>query len=88
MVNARLVYQLEKNKCIPLFQSVFASLYVDDLQISCEGSDMRLIERQLQTAVHNIVKWCDHNGHSISPSKSYCLHFCRKRGIHPDPECE
>ncbi|GFU69673.1 uncharacterized protein TNCV_4965801 [Trichonephila clavipes] len=27
-----------------------ASLYVDDLQISCEGSDMRLIERQLQTA--------------------------------------
>ncbi|GFW97204.1 putative RNA-directed DNA polymerase from transposon X-element [Trichonephila clavipes] len=33
-----------------------ASLYVDDLQISCEGSDMRMIERQLQTAVNNIVK--------------------------------
>ncbi|GFV03612.1 putative RNA-directed DNA polymerase from transposon X-element [Trichonephila clavipes] len=105
VVNARLVYQLEKNKCIPLFQSGFckgrstldniitlsrrqmiASLYVDDLQISCEGSDMRLIERQLQTAVNNIVKWCDNNGHSLSPSKSCCVHFCRKRGIHPDPE--
>ncbi|GFV53288.1 putative RNA-directed DNA polymerase from transposon X-element [Trichonephila clavipes] len=107
MVNARLVYQLEKNKCIPLFQSgfrkgrstldniialenkirnAFASLYVDDLQISCEGSDMRMIERQLQTAVNNIVKWCDTNGHSISASKSCCVHFCRKRGIHPDPE--
>ncbi|GFV48670.1 probable RNA-directed DNA polymerase from transposon X-element [Trichonephila clavipes] len=159
MVNARLVYQLEKNKCIPLFQSDFrkgrstldniitlenkirnafvrrnhlvsiffdiekaydrtwrygilrtlfdfgfrgnlptfikhfvqlrtfrASLYVDDLQISCEGSDMRMIERQLQTAVNNIVKWCDSNGHSISASKSCCVHFCRKRGIHPDPE--
>ncbi|GFU46487.1 probable RNA-directed DNA polymerase from transposon X-element [Trichonephila clavipes] len=157
MVNARLVYQLEKNKCIPLFQSGFrkgrstldniitlenkietllseesfgfylfdiekaydrtwrygilrtlfifgfrgnlptfiqhflklrtfrASLYVDDLQISCEGSTC-LIERQLQTAVNNILKWCDTNGHSISASKSCCMHFCRKRGIHPDPE--
>ncbi|GFV86058.1 putative RNA-directed DNA polymerase from transposon X-element [Trichonephila clavipes] len=47
---------------------------------------MRMIERQLQTAVNNIVKWCDTNGHSISASKSCCVHFCRKRGIHPDPE--
>ncbi|GFX25563.1 probable RNA-directed DNA polymerase from transposon X-element [Trichonephila clavipes] len=70
----------------PECPSCNASLYVDDLQISCEGSDMRLIERQLQTAVNNIVKWCDTNGHSISASKSCCVHFCRKRGIHPDPE--
>ncbi|GFV96546.1 putative RNA-directed DNA polymerase from transposon X-element [Trichonephila clavipes] len=69
-----------------LSPSIQASLYVDDLQISCEGSDMRMIERQLQTAVNNIVKWCDTNGHSISASKSCCVHFCRKRGIHPDPE--
>ncbi|GFT76738.1 putative RNA-directed DNA polymerase from transposon X-element [Trichonephila clavipes] len=102
MVNARFVFQLEKHRCIPLFQSGFrkgrstldniimlenkASFYIDDLQISCEGSDMLLIERQLQTAVNNIVKWCDNNGHSISASKSCCVHFCRKRGIHPDPE--
>ncbi|GFU64638.1 putative RNA-directed DNA polymerase from transposon X-element [Trichonephila clavipes] len=39
-----------------------------------------------QTAINNIVKWCDNNGHSISASKSCCVHFCRKRGIHPDPE--
>ncbi|GFV39572.1 putative RNA-directed DNA polymerase from transposon X-element [Trichonephila clavipes] len=45
-----------------------------------------MIERQLQTAVNNIVKWCDSNGHSISASKSCCVHFCRKRGIHPDPD--
>ncbi|GFW93638.1 putative RNA-directed DNA polymerase from transposon X-element [Trichonephila clavipes] len=66
--------------------SIQASLYVDDLQINCEGSGMCMIERQLQTAVNNIVKWCDSNGHSISASKSCCVHFCRKRGIHPDPE--
>ncbi|GFW99905.1 putative RNA-directed DNA polymerase from transposon X-element [Trichonephila clavipes] len=66
--------------------SIQASLYVDNLQISCEVSDMRIIERQYQTAVNNIVKWCDSNGYSISASKSCCVHFCRKRGIHPDPE--
>ncbi|GFS93578.1 putative RNA-directed DNA polymerase from transposon X-element [Trichonephila clavipes] len=52
-----------------------ASLYVDDLQISCDSSDMRMIERQLQTAINNILKWCDTNGHSISASKSCCVHF-------------
>ncbi|GFS74839.1 putative RNA-directed DNA polymerase from transposon X-element [Trichonephila clavipes] len=59
-------------------------LYVDDLQISCQGSDMRLIERQLQTTVNRLVKWYDQNGHRISPSKSRCIHFCRKRNLHPD----
>ncbi|GFX38224.1 uncharacterized protein TNCV_3838231 [Trichonephila clavipes] len=69
-----------------LNEDSLASLYVDDMQISCEGSDMRMIERQLQTAVNNLVKSCDTNGHSISASKSCCVHFCCKRGVHPDPE--
>ncbi|GFW95690.1 probable RNA-directed DNA polymerase from transposon X-element [Trichonephila clavipes] len=57
--------------------SVRGMLYVDDLQVSCQGSDMRLIERQLQTTVNRLVQWCDQNGHTISPSKSSCVHFCR-----------
>ncbi|GFX86954.1 putative RNA-directed DNA polymerase from transposon X-element [Trichonephila clavipes] len=65
--------------------SVRGMLYVDDLQVSCQGSDMRLIERQLQTTVTRLVKWCDQNGHTISPFKSNCVHFCRKRNLHPDP---
>ncbi|GFT90271.1 uncharacterized protein TNCV_701831 [Trichonephila clavipes] len=65
--------------------SVRGMLYVDDLQVSCQGSDMRLIERQLQTTVNRLVQWCDQNGHTISPSKSNCVHFCRKRNLHPDP---
>ncbi|GFV85000.1 putative RNA-directed DNA polymerase from transposon X-element [Trichonephila clavipes] len=69
-----------------LSPSIEASFYVDDLQNSCEGSDIGMIERQLQTAVNNIVKWCDTHGQSISASKSCCVHICRKRGIHPDPE--
>ncbi|GFT65495.1 putative RNA-directed DNA polymerase from transposon X-element [Trichonephila clavipes] len=65
--------------------SVRGMLYVDDLQVSCQGSDMRLIERQLLTTVNRLVQWCDQNGHTISPSKSSCVHFCRKRNLHPDP---
>ncbi|GFT94123.1 probable RNA-directed DNA polymerase from transposon X-element [Trichonephila clavipes] len=65
--------------------SVRGMLYVDDLQVFCQGSDMRLIERQLQTTVNRLVQWCDQNGHTISPSKSSCVHFCRKRNLHPDP---
>ncbi|XP_055925872.1 uncharacterized protein LOC129957542 [Argiope bruennichi] len=46
---------------------------------------MNLIERQLQNAVDRVVNWCNNNGHTISPEKSRCIHFCRKRNIHSDP---
>ncbi|GBL94245.1 hypothetical protein AVEN_16774-1 [Araneus ventricosus] len=65
--------------------SVHGNLYVDDLQISCQGSNMDLIERQLQNAVNKLVAWCNNNGHAISPEKSRCVHFCRERSIHLDP---
>ncbi|GBO17316.1 putative RNA-directed DNA polymerase from transposon X-element [Araneus ventricosus] len=65
--------------------SVHGNLYVDDLQISCQGSNMDLIERQLQNAVNKLVAWCNNNGHAISPERSRCVHFCRKRSIHLDP---
>ncbi|XP_055943540.1 uncharacterized protein LOC129974623 [Argiope bruennichi] len=65
--------------------SVCGTLYVDDLQISCQGSNMNLIERQLQRAVNKLISWCDENGHTLSPEKSRCVHFCRKRSLHPDP---
>ncbi|XP_055924449.1 uncharacterized protein LOC129956547 [Argiope bruennichi] len=65
--------------------SVKGTLYVDDLQISCQGSSMYLIERQLQHAVNKLMTWCNENGHTLSAEKSRCVHFCRKTGIHPDP---
>jgi ribonuclease HI len=65
--------------------SVSANLYVDDLHISCEGADIRYIERQLQISVNNILNWANMNGFKFSASKSCAVHFCRKRGIHPDP---
>ncbi|GFX90668.1 RNase H domain-containing protein [Trichonephila clavipes] len=46
---------------------------------------MRLMEQQTQNTVNKLVKWCDENGHNISAGRSCCVHFCRKRVLHPDP---
>ncbi|GBN73572.1 hypothetical protein AVEN_38900-1 [Araneus ventricosus] len=65
--------------------SVHGSLYVDDLQISCQGSNMPLIERQLQNAVNKLVAWCDNNGHAISPEKSSLQNIMGCRWNLPTP---
>ncbi|GBM95212.1 hypothetical protein AVEN_113995-1 [Araneus ventricosus] len=46
---------------------------------------MQLIERQLQTAINNIVEWSNKSGFTISAQKTIGIHFC-KRPLHPDPE--
>ncbi|GBM14706.1 putative RNA-directed DNA polymerase from transposon X-element [Araneus ventricosus] len=66
--------------------SVRGYLYVDDLYISCTGTNMNFIQRQLQTAVNNITQWCNSNGFTISTCKTAGVHFCRKRNLHLDPE--
>ena len=47
---------------------------------------MRYIERQLQLAINRIISWTNQNGFTFSVDKTHCVHFCRVRGIHPDPE--
>ncbi|GBL85216.1 RNA-directed DNA polymerase from mobile element jockey [Araneus ventricosus] len=65
---------------------VHGSLYVDDFQIHCSGTDMSFVVRQIQTAISRITEWADKNGFVFSVSKTKCMHFCRRRGLHPDPE--
>ena len=67
-------------------QTVHGNLYVDDLNIFCQGKDIRYIERQLQLAMNRIVAWTNKNGFIFSTDKTHCVHFCRRRGVHPDPE--
>ncbi|GBN33067.1 hypothetical protein AVEN_7606-3 [Araneus ventricosus] len=67
-----------------LLSCVHGNLYVDDLQISCQGSNLNLIE-QLQNAVNKLVAWCNNNGFAICPEESRCVRFCRKRNLHIDP---
>ncbi|GBN87806.1 hypothetical protein AVEN_145796-1, partial [Araneus ventricosus] len=66
--------------------SVKGFFYVDDLYISCTGDNMAFIERQLQLAVNKIQQWSAFNGFTFSTAKTSCVHFCRKRRLHPEPE--
>ncbi|GBL72884.1 RNA-directed DNA polymerase from mobile element jockey [Araneus ventricosus] len=58
---------------------------LNDIQIHCAGDDMGVIQRQLQTAI-NMIDWASTNGFIFSPQKTVCMHFCRRRGLHPDPD--
>lgn len=71
-------------KVIP--PSVKSCLYVDDLQISYQGPDIKSIEHKLQNTINNIITWSDTNGYIFSASKTCCMHFCRLRNLHPDPD--
>ena len=67
------LFSLKINNILKQLPStVYGSLYVDDLQISCQGKDMRFIERQLQMAINNIIKWTNTNGFKFSSDKT-CL---------------
>ena len=65
---------------------VRSSLYVDDLCISFSAARMSLIERKLQLALNRVSRWADEKGFRFSTSKTVAMHFCRKRGVHPDPD--
>ena len=47
---------------------------------------MNTIERQLQICLNKIEKWAMENRFKFSSSKTVEMHFCNKRGLHPDPE--
>ena len=61
------------------------SLFVDDFGVSYRSKHMHAIERQLQLYLNRIEDWADNNGFELSQSKTVCVHFCRRRGLHPDP---
>jgi len=65
---------------------VHSSLYVDDLSISFSAARMSLIERKLQLAINRVVNWATTRGFRFSTSKTVAMHFCRIRGVHPDPD--
>lgn len=46
---------------------------------------MTTVERQLQTSLDKLKLWCDQSGFNFSKTKTVCVHFCQKRGLHLDP---
>ena len=66
-------------------RDVCRSLYADDLVIYYSASNINLIERKLQLAIHKINRWADTNGYKLSNDKTVSVHFHRKRGLQQEP---
>jgi len=62
------------------------SLYVDDFLIVYRSKYMHIIQRHLQRSLNMLSHWADTNGFKFSSSKTVCMHFCRLRSAHPNPE--
>ena len=65
---------------------ILFTLFVDDLSLSFAASRMSVAERKLQLTIDKVVRWAAERGFKFSPSKTVVMHFCRIRGIHPDPD--
>jgi hypothetical protein len=64
---------------------VQASLFVDDFANYCASANINVIERQLQLVLNRLYSWSCRNGFTFSPSKTCCIHFCRKHQLHAYP---
>ena len=62
------------------------SLYVDDFLICYRSKHIHIIERHLQRCLNKLQEWPDTNGFKFSTSKTVCVHFCRLRKFHSDPQ--
>jgi len=65
---------------------VDCSLYVDDFLICYRSKHIHIIERHLQRSLNKLQEWADTNRFKFSSTKTVCLHFCRLRKLHPDPQ--
>ena len=66
-------------------EGIEKSLYVEDLAVYCQSSNMAIIRRRLQGCLDNLVTCADENGFKFSPTKTLCVHFCNKNGLQPEP---
>jgi len=65
---------------------VECSLYVDDFLIVNRSKYTHIIERHPQRSLNKLSHWADTYGFKFSSSKTVCMHFCRLRSAHPNPE--
>ena len=61
-------------------------LYVDDLTIVCKSANLNLASRQIQLTLNHLFDWSHQTGFCFSPTKTVCVHFCRKRNCFVDPD--
>ena len=62
------------------------SEYVDDLVLFHSSKNMNDMKRTLQTGINELMSTADRNGFRFSTEKTQCVHFCRLRKPHNDPQ--
>ena len=67
-------------------KDILFTLFVDDLSLSFAATRMSVAERKMQLAINRIVEWAERRGFKFSVSKTVAVHFCRIKGVHPDPD--
>ena len=83
------LFSLKINSIVScLHRDVECSLFVDDLAIYYSSRHMVSIERKLQQCLNKLQEWCDKNGFRFSSTKTVCVHFCRQKIPHLDPEIQ
>ena len=83
------LFSLKINSIVScLHRDIECSLFVDDLAIYYSARHMVSIERKLQQCLNKLQEWCDKNGFRFSSTKTVCVHFCRQRIPHLDPEIQ
>ena len=63
-------------------------LYVDNFAITYSSPNMPTLKRQMQNYLNKIKKWTHENGFKFSKTKTVCIHFCKRRTYHLDPEID
>ena len=68
---------------VSLPQDIEKSLYVDDLAVYCQSSNMAIIERRLQGCLDELVTCADENGFKFLPQKLYVYIFAKEMAYSP-----
>jgi ribonuclease HI len=81
-----ILFALKINSIVKtLSPGIECSLYVDDFVICYRSKHIHIIERHIQGCLNKLQDWADTNGFKFSTSKTVCMHFCRLRKTHCEP---
>lgn len=69
-------------------QSLFCSVYFDDVQLGFESCGLTVCERPLQLGLSRVPKWANECGFRLNPQKNSCTFLARKRGLSQGPSGE
>jgi len=62
------------------------SMFHYDFAAGYASTNTNIIERKLQQTINKLENWANNNGFRFSIDKTYIVHVCDKRNLHPDPQ--